>query len=88
MDYKLYSPDSRDGERSLKQHCFISKQIQPIFSKNYMGNESLCKKYGLVNDTDNKYLGLDEIKTENLDQNNICKNCLKKAVALNLIQAY
>jgi hypothetical protein len=78
MEHKFYTPDSKNGQTSLKQHVFIAKKIQPIFSKSYMGNQSLCTKYGLVDDTDNKHLELKEIQGEDFDEKNICLSCYKK----------
>jgi hypothetical protein len=69
------APDSYDGERTLSQHAFVSKQRGKFYEEKYEGNESLCGKIGIANEHE-KYIPVGEIDEENFDETKACKRCV------------
>jgi hypothetical protein len=60
---------------ALKQHAYIEAERGAWYSEKYQGNKQLCGKGG-VHDGD-KFVSIDEINDEGINQKGICKKCLK-----------
>lgn len=75
MDIKWHTPDSADGERTLKQHAFISAKRGHWYSEKYDGNKSLCSKSG-VHDGD-VYVSIDKVEEEPFNPKTACSRCFK-----------
>lgn len=74
---KWNTPDSIDGERSIKQHAFISAQRKSAFwEEPHKGNKSLCSNMG-ISDDGHRYIPLERIESEPLDESKACKKCLR-----------
>lgn len=69
------APESCDGERTLLQHAFVSKQRGKWHEDKYDGNQSLCGKIGIANESE-KYIPLNEIEKEDFDKTKACKRCV------------
>lgn len=76
---KWLTLDSMDGERSIKQHAFVHRTKTEFYTGiDYSGNTSLCGKIVATKEGPEE-LTIEEIESEPLDENNVCKICLKKA---------
>ena len=72
-NYVWITLDSFDGERSLKQHCFIPKISR---GGNYR-NKSLCGNVIAGNDEGKAALFHTLIKRDEPIDDNVCKSCLR-----------
>ena len=75
---KWLTLDSMDGDRSIKQHAFTGKTKTDFYTGKYEGNISLCGKIVATKEGPEE-LTIGEIESEPLNENNVCKICLKKA---------
>ncbi len=77
-DVKWVTLDSADGEHSIKQHAFVSKERKyPYTLEPYPGNTSLCNQIRAsdpnTGDTDSSWKDLEN----EFIKESCCKNCLK-----------
>ena len=79
MEIIFSTQDNETGNRTLKQHAYISKEINTLH-ETYEGNKQLCTNGG-VHDG-NKYVKLSQIKAE-LISNNCCRKCFN--IYINLL---
>lgn len=68
------APENSDASRVLAQHAFVKKQKGRWYEEKYEGNESLCGRIGLVNESE-KYITVEEIDNEKFDKTKACKQC-------------
>jgi hypothetical protein len=78
---KWFSPDSADGERSLKQHAFIAYTRKRAWThEEYEGNRAVCnRKAGIMNENE-EFDPIDKIEGEELKEDRcaVCKEILSK----------
>lgn len=72
------APENFDASRVLALHAFVSKQRGKWYEEKYEGNESLCGKIGIANESE-KYIPLNEIDEEDFDETKACKRCVSIA---------
>lgn len=73
---KWFTPDSEDGERSLKQHAYTHniQRIRYTHDK-YEGNKALCCRSFVSNDGE-RGIAFSDIEHENFNPSKACKKCL------------
>jgi len=72
------APENSDASRVLAQHAFVTKQRGKWYEEKYEGNESLCGRIGIANESE-KYITVDEIDKERFDETKACKQCVRIA---------
>lgn len=73
---KWVTPESADGERTLKQHAFVHHvRSSPYIGEPYNGNRALCNKGGIMNERE-EYEPIDKITSEDQVED-CCKICRK-----------
>jgi hypothetical protein len=74
---KWFTPESEDGERTLKQHAYIShiKKVKYTDEK-YEGNKAICNR-SFISDDGEKAIAFNNIETENFNPSKACKRCLQ-----------
>lgn len=78
-DVKWFTPESADGERTLKQHAFVHHiRSYPYIGVPYNGNKALCSKGGIMNECE-EYYTIDKIESE-AQKDNCCKICRRLAI--------
>lgn len=50
MKIVWHTPDSMDGERTFKQHGFISAPRGKFYEEKYQGNKAMCNRGGVIDE--------------------------------------
>lgn len=72
---KFVTLENEAETKTLKQHAYREAQRGAWYSEKYQGNKQLCGKGGVHNG--DKFVSFKDIDSEELDEKNCCKKCLK-----------
>lgn len=80
-DVRWFTPESADGERTLKQHAFVHHvRRTPYINEPYNGNKALCSNGGIMNESE-EYDTIEKIESEP-QSDDCCKICRRLAAHL------